>query len=99
VKAGDQVANLLGCLDRPTSGQYLLDGIPVEGLDRDHLAEIRNQNPETVKQWPLERSLTSDFSSVVEEYSFRLSSSGGFIVRNFSHTPAAGWSVSSLPGG
>ena len=35
--------NLIGCLDRPTSGQYLLDGIPVESLDRDQLAEIRNQ--------------------------------------------------------
>jgi putative ABC transport system ATP-binding protein len=35
--------NLLGCLDRPTSGQYWLDGVPVEGLDRDQLAEIRNQ--------------------------------------------------------
>jgi putative ABC transport system ATP-binding protein len=34
--------NLLGCLDRPTSGQYLLDGVPVETLDRDQLAEIRN---------------------------------------------------------
>lgn len=35
--------NLLGCLDRPTSGRYCLDGIPVEGFDRDQLAEIRNQ--------------------------------------------------------
>ncbi len=35
--------NLLGCLDRPSSGRYLLDGIPVESLDRDQLAEIRNQ--------------------------------------------------------
>lgn len=35
--------NLLGCLDRPTSGRYWLDGIPVEGLNRDQLAEIRNQ--------------------------------------------------------
>ena len=35
--------NLLGCLDRPTSGQYRLGGIPVESLDRDQLAEIRNQ--------------------------------------------------------
>jgi putative ABC transport system ATP-binding protein len=35
--------NLLGCLDRPTSGRYLLDGIPVESLDRDQLAEIRNR--------------------------------------------------------
>ncbi len=35
--------NLLGCLDRPTSGRYLLDGIPVESLDRDQLAAIRNR--------------------------------------------------------
>ncbi len=35
--------NLLGCLDRPTSGRYWLDGFPVEDLDRDQLAEIRNQ--------------------------------------------------------
>lgn len=35
--------NLIGCLDRPTSGRYLLDGVPVESLDRDELASIRNQ--------------------------------------------------------
>ena len=35
--------NLLGCLDRPTRGQYLLDGIDVSGLDRNQLADIRNQ--------------------------------------------------------
>lgn len=35
--------NMLGCLDRPTSGQYLLDGAPVEALDRDQLAAIRNR--------------------------------------------------------
>src|SRR5205814_6381127 len=35
--------NLLGCLDRPTSGQYLLDGMPVEGLDKDGLAAVRNR--------------------------------------------------------
>ena len=35
--------NLLGCLDRPTSGRYYLDGVSVESLDRDQLAEIRNQ--------------------------------------------------------
>jgi len=35
--------NVLGCLDRPSSGTYLLDGIPVESLGRDQLAEIRNQ--------------------------------------------------------
>src|SRR5881409_276639 len=35
--------NLLGCLDRPTSGQYLLDGMPVERLDKDGLAAVRNR--------------------------------------------------------
>ena len=35
--------NLLGCLDTPTSGSYELDGITVEGLDKDKLADIRNQ--------------------------------------------------------
>ena len=35
--------NLLGCLDRPTRGRYLLDGVDVSGLDRNELAAIRNQ--------------------------------------------------------
>ena len=35
--------NLLGCLDRPTRGRYLLDGIDVSQLDRNELADIRNQ--------------------------------------------------------
>jgi putative ABC transport system ATP-binding protein len=35
--------NILGCLDRPTSGTYILDGVNVSNLDRDELAEIRNQ--------------------------------------------------------
>lgn len=35
--------NILGCLDRPTSGAYYLDGISVGELGRDQLAEIRNR--------------------------------------------------------
>jgi putative ABC transport system ATP-binding protein len=34
--------NILGCLDRPTSGRYLLDGTDVSQLNRDRLADIRN---------------------------------------------------------
>lgn len=35
--------NILGCLDKPTSGIYKLDGISVGDLNRDQLAEIRNK--------------------------------------------------------
>ena len=34
--------NILGCLDTPTSGEYLLDGTAVQDLSDDDLAEIRN---------------------------------------------------------
>ena len=34
--------NILGCLDRPTSGGYVLDDADVSVLDRDQLADIRN---------------------------------------------------------
>jgi putative ABC transport system ATP-binding protein len=34
--------NVVGCLDQPTKGQYLLDGIDVGNLNRDELASIRN---------------------------------------------------------
>ncbi len=35
--------NILGCLDRPTGGQYLLDGVRVAEIDSDELAHIRNR--------------------------------------------------------
>jgi putative ABC transport system ATP-binding protein len=35
--------NIIGCLDTPTSGSYLLDGVPVETLNDDELAAIRNR--------------------------------------------------------
>jgi len=35
--------NMLGCLDRPTTGEYVLDGEPVASLDDDQLASIRNR--------------------------------------------------------
>jgi putative ABC transport system ATP-binding protein len=36
--------NILGCLDTPTSGEYVLSGEAVGGLDRNRLAEIRNRH-------------------------------------------------------
>ena len=35
--------NILGCLDRPTGGSYILDGRDVSGLSKNELAEVRNQ--------------------------------------------------------
>ncbi|ASZ11408.1 MULTISPECIES: ABC transporter ATP-binding protein [Chitinophaga] len=34
--------NLLGCLDKPTSGNYILDGVNVKALSRNDLARLRN---------------------------------------------------------
>jgi putative ABC transport system ATP-binding protein len=34
--------NIVGCLDRPTSGRYILEGVDVAGKGRDELASIRN---------------------------------------------------------
>jgi len=55
VEAGDYLAvmgasgsgtstamNILGCLDRPSGGSYRLNGVPVESLDDDALADLRN---------------------------------------------------------
>jgi putative ABC transport system ATP-binding protein len=34
--------NILGCLDKPTSGSYWLDGVRADGMNKDQLADIRN---------------------------------------------------------
>jgi putative ABC transport system ATP-binding protein len=35
--------NIIGCLDTPTAGRYILDGIPVESMSEDELAAVRNR--------------------------------------------------------
>ena len=35
--------NILGCLDKPTSGSYILDGVPVHDMDDDELSRMRNE--------------------------------------------------------
>ncbi len=35
--------NIVGCLDKPSSGTYVLDGIAINGLSDDELAEVRNK--------------------------------------------------------
>lgn len=35
--------NIIGCLDTPTSGSYLLDGVRVDGLSNNELADLRNE--------------------------------------------------------
>ncbi|MEO0984559.1 MAG: ABC transporter ATP-binding protein [Cyanobacteria bacterium J06639_14] len=37
------VMNIIGCLDRPTSGRYFLDGVDVSRIGKNRLARIRNQ--------------------------------------------------------
>jgi putative ABC transport system ATP-binding protein len=36
--------NIIGCLDKPTSGEYRLEGVEVDKLNDNQLAEIRNKN-------------------------------------------------------
>src|SRR5215217_2853176 len=56
VKAGEMVAimgssgsgkstlmNILGCLDVPSEGSYVLDGVRVDNLSKNQLADLRNQ--------------------------------------------------------
>lgn len=35
--------NIIGCLDKPTEGKYVLDGVSIQGLNDDKLASIRNK--------------------------------------------------------
>ncbi|MBO6034982.1 MAG: ATP-binding cassette domain-containing protein, partial [Paludibacteraceae bacterium] len=35
--------NILGCLDRPTDGEYILDGNAVKSMSKNALAELRNK--------------------------------------------------------
>src|ERR1700680_3586997 len=41
--AKSTLMNIIGCLDRPTAGKYILDGTPVEAMSDDELAAVRNR--------------------------------------------------------
>ena len=56
--------NILGCLDRPTAGRYLLDGVDASQLEREQLADIRNQKIGFVFQGFNLLARTSAFTSV-----------------------------------
>ena len=56
--------NIIGCLDKPSKGKYLLDGIDIINLTRDQLAAIRNQKIGFVFQGFNLVSRTSSFENV-----------------------------------
>jgi putative ABC transport system ATP-binding protein len=77
--------NVLGCLDEPTGGDYLLDGVSVRGLSRDEYAHIRNQRVGFVFQTYNLLARTSALDNVelplFYDHSGRIADSRGAAVR------------------
>src|SRR6266566_823165 len=57
--------HILGCLDRPTSGQYILDGEDVSRMSKDQLADVRNKKIGFVFQGFNLLSRTTAFDNVL----------------------------------
>src|SRR6266571_2529824 len=63
--------NMLGCLDTPTSGEYILNGIPVSGMSDNALAEVRNKQIGFVFQNAKRRAKSQGHAGCGERWSGR----------------------------
>jgi putative ABC transport system ATP-binding protein len=64
--------NLLGCLDTPTSGSYILNGKDVSQMRDDELAEIRNKEIDFSNLQPLPRTTALDNVALPMIYAFKI---------------------------
>lgn len=86
--------NILGCLDTPSSGEYVLSGEAIAGLDRNRLAEIRNKHVGFVFQ----NFNLLPYATALENVSCRYCSRASR-TRTGANAPAPCWSAWAWPTG